>query len=79
MVERNATNEITRYGRKPVLSLCLAGVTLSGLWSTMVLSLGLPVRLVWLESLGQLIGGGNPIALGLLFCMITDTTNEEER
>lgn len=38
-----------------------------------------PVRLVWLEGFGQLLGGGNPIILGMLFSMITDTTNEEER
>lgn len=59
----------------------VTGLTLGGLWTTSVLWFRavLPVRLIWLECLGQLIGGGNPILLGLLFSMITDTTNEEER
>ncbi|KAJ4397730.1 hypothetical protein N0V93_001965 [Gnomoniopsis smithogilvyi] len=70
-----------KVGRKPVLSLCLAGLTLGALWTTLVLWFRniFPVRLVWLESVGQLIGGGTPVAMGLLFSMTTDATNEEER
>ncbi|KAJ4405922.1 hypothetical protein N0V82_010222 [Gnomoniopsis sp. IMI 355080] len=70
-----------RVGRKPVLSVCLAGSTLGALWTTLVLWFPnvFPVRLVWLESVGQLIGGGAPALMGLLFSMTTDATNEEER
>lgn len=57
------------------------GIALGNLWTTAVLWFQpvFPIRMVWLESLGQLIGGGVPIFLGLVFSMITDTTNEEER
>lgn len=57
------------------------GMTLGALWTTLVLWFRnvFPVRLVWLEAVGQLIGGGVPAVMALLFSMTTDATNEEER
>ena len=56
-------------------------MTLSALWSLFVIwfSEVFPVRLVWLESVGQLIGGGNPVLIALLLSMLADASTEEER
>lgn len=70
-----------RLGRRPVLSLSLAGIGLGATWTAVVLSFPaiFSVRLIWLESLGALVGGGNPVAVGLLLTMLTDASVEEER
>ncbi|CAN8101424.1 unnamed protein product [Discula destructiva] len=70
-----------RIGRKPVLSLSLVGLTLGTLWTTTVLWFRtiFPIRLVWLECVGQVIGGGIAITMSLLFSMVADSTNEDER
>lgn len=38
-----------------------------------------PVQLVWLDAVGPLIGGGNPVLVALLLSMLADATSEEER
>lgn len=38
-----------------------------------------PVKLIWLEAVAQLVGGGNPVAMGMLLSIIADVTDEEER
>lgn len=38
-----------------------------------------PVRLLWLQAIGQFIGGGVPTAIGLLLSMLADETTEKER
>lgn len=57
------------------------GITMGAAISTMVLWFRsiFPVELIWLEAVPQLIGGGNPVAIGLLLSVIADATNEEER
>ena len=56
-------------------------MTLGVLWTMLVLWFQdvFPVRLLWLESIGQLIGGGNPVVIALLLSMLADATTEEER
>lgn len=38
-----------------------------------------PVSLVWLGSLTQLIGGGNPVLAASVYSMLTDATTDDER
>ncbi|KUJ23460.1 MFS general substrate transporter [Mollisia scopiformis] len=70
-----------RIGRKPVLGINLMGMTLGVIWTVLVLWFSdvFPLQLIWLESAGQLVGGGIPILVALLLSMVTDVTTEEER
>lgn len=52
-----------------------AACTITVLWFRDVF----PVKLIWLEAVAQLVGGGNPVAIGMLLSIIADATNEEER
>lgn len=52
-----------------------SAVTMLVLWFRDVF----PVELIWLEAAAQVIGGGNPVAMGLLLSIIADATTEEER
>lgn len=63
------------------LTSSLKGLALGAAWSFLVLWFRavLPVRMIWLEALGTIIGGGSPVAMALLFSIISDVTNEEER
>lgn len=65
------------FANKPAMP----GISLSVFWSMLVLALPgiFPVSLVWLGSLTQMIGGGNPVLAASILSMLTDATGEGER
>ncbi|KAL1962388.1 hypothetical protein VTN77DRAFT_9727 [Rasamsonia byssochlamydoides] len=70
-----------RYGRRLVLALALAGLTVGVAWTEMVLwwSDVFPVKLTWLSSAFSLAGGGPIVGNSLIFVVAADVTPEEQR
>ncbi|OTB04419.1 hypothetical protein M426DRAFT_320782 [Hypoxylon sp. CI-4A] len=70
-----------RFGRKPVVALCLFGIVINILWGMIVLYFHsvFQVEWIWLGSAGYLIGGGDAVLVGIILSMITDCTTEDNR
>ncbi|CRG89389.1 putative protein Rv1510/MT1558/MT1560 [Talaromyces islandicus] len=70
-----------RYGRRPILALALAGMTMATVWAQMILFWPrvFPARLTWLSVIFQLVGGGNLVVNAMVFAMVSDVTPEEKR
>ncbi|KAJ5405754.1 hypothetical protein N7465_007038 [Penicillium sp. CMV-2018d] len=70
-----------KWGRKPVLCLCLLGMILSESWVIIVCiwSSYIPLRMVWLSSLFKIIGGGDPVIAAIFYVIIADVFAEDER
>ncbi|KAI2614872.1 MFS general substrate transporter [Hypoxylon sp. NC1633] len=69
-----------RIGRKPVVVINLTGILLDVFWVMTVLYFRMfPIELIWIGSVGSLIGGGRAVTTGILLSMATDSTTEEER
>lgn len=64
-----------------MLSIALTGILLGCSWTVLVLFFRtvFPIRMLWLESLGQFIGGGAPTLMAMLMSMLADATTEQER
>ncbi|KAJ5642430.1 hypothetical protein N7490_006430 [Penicillium lividum] len=69
------------WGRKPVLLLATLGILLSELWTRVICAWSdvLPLRLVWLSSMWQVIGGGSATTTSVALNMVADVFSEEER
>ena len=39
----------------------------------------LPIRLLWLEAIGAIFGGGYPVARALIYAVISDVTSPDAR
>ncbi|TDZ21193.1 NAD-dependent protein deacetylase hst2-1 [Colletotrichum orbiculare MAFF 240422] len=63
-----------KYGRRPVLSLAMLGLTLEFLWMLQPLLWPnvLPLWTVWFGSIFQFIGGGAAIVQAMVWTMISD-------
>lgn len=70
-----------RYGRGPILQLANVGVLLALLWQIAVYSFPdvLPIRLIWLQGVFLLLGGGMSTYGALLFTIATDISTEAYR
>ncbi|KAI9734017.1 MAG: hypothetical protein M1834_002674 [Cirrosporium novae-zelandiae] len=70
-----------KYGRKTVLMLSLIGTMMGIAWAIMVLWFSeiFPLRLVWLCPVFAVIGGGSGIITAMVFTMITDVVDAENR
>ncbi|KAI0886918.1 MFS general substrate transporter [Annulohypoxylon maeteangense] len=69
-----------RVGRKPVLVVCLIGMTLSLLWIMIVgwFSYALSPQLIWISSLAHLCGGA-PVFLACIYSILSDVIPEWDR
>ncbi|KAB8257987.1 major facilitator superfamily domain-containing protein [Aspergillus pseudonomiae] len=70
-----------RFGRKPILLLCLAGLVLEEVairlvcwWNAVI-----PLRMIWVTPIFQIIGGGSQTATAMAYAMITDVVPLEKR
>lgn len=70
-----------RYGRTRILQLANVGVLLSFVWQIVVYSFPgvLPVRLVWLQGVFFLLGGGASTYGALLYTIATDISSDAYR
>ncbi|MCJ1306349.1 hypothetical protein MMC08_009169, partial [Hypocenomyce scalaris] len=66
-------------GRKVVLVMNIAGLSLATAWVLFVCWFELPIRLSWLSSAFYCIGGGNQLGGTLILMIVTDATPEENR
>jgi hypothetical protein len=69
------------YGRKLILLLALLGMCLQYTWVLAMtwFSTAFPLRLVWISSLFQVIGGGQAVSRSLAFVIVSDVTAETHR
>lgn len=72
---------LCRIGRKPILLLCVIGLTTALLWQMMVMRFWrvIPYHLVWLSPVFTLIGGGDIVGTMAFYAVISDITQEERR
>ncbi|KAI9838544.1 MAG: hypothetical protein M1819_004853 [Sarea resinae] len=65
-----------RVGRKWILVMNQIAINLGSLWVYLICSFpdALPLRLIWLEGIVGLFGGGNIVATALIFVIISDVT-----
>ncbi|KAJ5779998.1 hypothetical protein N7457_005158, partial [Penicillium paradoxum] len=70
-----------RWGRKPILYLCIIGILLAEVWMRIVclFSNVLPLRMVWLSSVFKIIGGGEQVVTAISLVIVTDVFSEDER
>ncbi|EFY84113.1 MFS transporter, putative [Metarhizium acridum CQMa 102] len=63
-----------KYGKKPVLILCVAGMSMASLFYTAVCfwPQQFPVRLTWVSPAFMLIGGGNAVLSSVVFSALSD-------
>jgi MFS family permease len=70
-----------KWGRRPLVFMSFLGYLLSILWIQFVCwnARSVPMRLTWLSSLGQFIGGGGEVCYSMIYTMASDITTEEHR
>ncbi|KAL1865867.1 hypothetical protein Daus18300_006979 [Diaporthe australafricana] len=67
-----------RWGRKPVAILALIGVALSMIWYEVMFYFPLPMWTFMLSFVFDLIGGGAPVGMSMLYTMLADVLHVEE-
>lgn len=70
---------IARIGRKTIFLLTIVGMVLMDLWLIAVVWFTLPIRLIWLGTVFQIIGGGNTVLGSMLYAMISDVASDDDR
>ncbi len=72
---------MNRIGRRLVLVLSTLGTLLSAVWIALVLWFRdfFPTRLLLLQAVFQVIGGGNTVSVAVLYSVVADVVSEAER
>ncbi|KAI9764942.1 MAG: hypothetical protein M1840_007967 [Geoglossum simile] len=70
-----------KWGRRYIVTLSLLGFLASILWIQFVCWKAnfFPLRLIWLSSLAQFVGGGGEVFYSMIFTMASDVVAEEQR
>ena len=72
---------IDRIGRKPVFILCTFGVLLDFTWTFSVLAFPhiIPLRLILLAPVLTAVGGGQTVAIAVLYSIAADVESDAHR
>jgi MFS family permease len=70
-----------KYGRKPVIVLCLTGLLMGLAWIELVgyYSNFFAIEWYWFQNAFMFIGGGSPVARSMYFTILADVASEERR
>ncbi|KKY14932.1 putative mfs [Phaeomoniella chlamydospora] len=72
-------NLADKIGRKPVFILSIPAVYLYSAFLITIMWFELPLRLIWISALFFALGGGPPVIIALVWTIVADVANEEQR